>query len=685
MARVYLSSASTGNPANETTVEYGTAVSKSIDFNNGTITKAKLTATETSGSFNYYMSANGSVLPTNQYKFNEDLVDSISVNDGTFHNSASAYYPFDGDATDQSDNSNNGTLSTATVVNAMDTTTGWTAGRGSISLNTTTFQEGTGAINLIKDVQDVAYNYMNTDVTSSNFTGKILNYYMYVKDQTTLDKLSAVYLFIGTTNLDTARFEYHKPASELTIGWNVISFDVSDPDATTGSPDIEAIDKIRININTNLATDTTVAGDIIFDYLNYGTPMKTKDRFGTDSSAYKFSTIEKIEVSGLSSIFTQEGSYTVSCWVKQNSTGTNMNVWNFNGDGSNRHNLNFAGTSIGFQRYNGTSYVAKRFQGVTGVVGEWVHVVCVNDAGAISLYLNGVAATNTGNEYAVANSGDVLSIGYPNSTLNGSQSIDGKIDEFIILNHSLNANEVASLYEMTNRHDLNDIYQTGKLNNAIELVGSSEYVEISSNTPISETAGSISLWAKFNSVGTNQTLVVSGEDEASGIEDGYDQFFIRLRDDSKIEGGWITNTEDDLVAHPMTIVKDTWYNIILTWSSSTGVDMFVNAVHQGGDLFTGNNKDDWVDKIIIGRAMPSSVTINPFDGTIDILTFYSSAISQADVTAIYNEGTGTEQDNAFFEPVTSGTSHTFLTSGTDLRWKAEGAGVISQIKVEGYH
>jgi hypothetical protein len=311
---------------------------------------------------------------------------------------------------------------------------------------------------------------------------------------------------------------------------------------------------------------------------------------------------------------------------------------------------------------------------------------CCRGNGYIKLYLNGVIqeTQSIGSDIIWTGYG-IENVQWGNSSHGAAIAFEGAVDETMILNHSLNANEVASLYEMTNRHDLNDIYQTGKLNNAIELVGSSEYVEISSNTPISETAGSISLWAKFNSVGTNQTLVVSGEDEASGIEDGYDQFFIRLRDDSKIEGGWITNNEDDLAVHPMTIVKDTWYNIILTWSSSTGIDIFVNAVHQGGDLFTGNNKNDWVDKIIIGRAMPSSVTINPIDGTIDILTFYSSAISQADVTAIYNEGTGTEQDNAFFEPVTSGTSHTFLTSGTDLRWKAEGAGVISQIKVEGYH
>lgn len=56
----YLESTAIGNPDNQ---EAGssppTAQSIPIDYNNGTITQAKLTVTEVSGSFIYYLTADG--------------------------------------------------------------------------------------------------------------------------------------------------------------------------------------------------------------------------------------------------------------------------------------------------------------------------------------------------------------------------------------------------------------------------------------------------------------------------------------------------------------------------------------------------------------------------------------------------------------------------------------------------
>jgi len=45
---------------------------------------------------------------SNQYRFNNELTDYISGNDGTIHVDLDAYYPFNGNANDESDNSNNG-------------------------------------------------------------------------------------------------------------------------------------------------------------------------------------------------------------------------------------------------------------------------------------------------------------------------------------------------------------------------------------------------------------------------------------------------------------------------------------------------------------------------------------------------------------------------------------------------
>lgn len=59
---VYNSSSSTGNPENQSTVT--TALSTSIDFNNGTITQAKLTATFTGNTPTLSMTADGTNFET---------------------------------------------------------------------------------------------------------------------------------------------------------------------------------------------------------------------------------------------------------------------------------------------------------------------------------------------------------------------------------------------------------------------------------------------------------------------------------------------------------------------------------------------------------------------------------------------------------------------------------------------
>ena len=173
----------------------------------------------------------------------------------------------------------------------------------------------------------------------------------------------------------------------------------------------------------------------------------TTDRFGTADSAYDFNVLDtdKIVIDNLETTFTQLGSYTVSCWVKQDATGTNMNVWNFAGSGSNRHNLNFDSTSIGFQRYDGGDYTGIRVSSATDV-GEWMHIVCVNNAGTLTLYKDGSSVGSSGNNYAATINDDNFYIGYPDVATNGTQSFDGTIDDVRIYDTVLTATDVTALY-----------------------------------------------------------------------------------------------------------------------------------------------------------------------------------------------------------------------------------------------
>jgi len=161
-------------------------------------------------------------------------------------------------------------------------------------------------------------------------------------------------------------------------------------------------------------------------------------------------TSDNITIPSIDSLFTQLGTYQIVLWVYQNNSGINRNVFNFGGGGSNRHNLNFDGTGIGFNRYNGSNYVAKKI--TSPGTNRWIKIVCKNNAGVMTLKVNNNIATDTNNNYAASPGlNNLLYIGYPNSTTNGSGSIDGKLDEFRVYSALTSDN-----YDTTEYNNQND-------------------------------------------------------------------------------------------------------------------------------------------------------------------------------------------------------------------------------------
>jgi len=152
-----------------------------------------------------------------------------------------------------------------------------------------------------------------------------------------------------------------------------------------------------------------------------------------------------ITITGLSSVFTQLGTYTVSCWIYPTILGTNRNIWNFGGVGSNRHNLNLSSTLLGFQRYNGTSYTA-RMSSTIFSINNWYHIVCVNNNGTLSLYVNTNTNGINSNQYAITDGSNNLYIGYPNGTTNGSGSFYGLIDDVRVYNRAISTAEIDAIY-----------------------------------------------------------------------------------------------------------------------------------------------------------------------------------------------------------------------------------------------
>ncbi len=218
--------------------------------------------------------------------------------------------------------------------------------------------------------------------------------------------------------------------------------------------------------------------------------------------------------------------------------------------------------------------------------------------------------------------------------------------------------------------------------------GTDDYASIGTNSMISQTEGTISMWFKIDEINKNQTLIISGEDIASG-DNTEDKVFMMVRSfDNKIDSGWQTAGEPDKAYSKDPIEAGRWYNATLTWSlPNNAVRLYVDgSLQSGGDVFTSNNKNIWTDSVLIGRSMPSAANSNFFDGLMDDIRIYSRALSAGEISALYEGGQIDESglvgywdfDDTLTDAVVSGDFENGFTGGVGNGWLSTGVGTYTE-------
>ena len=154
-------------------------------------------------------------------------------------------------------------------VDDCEATTGWTASASdSVTLNSTTYKQGIGALNLIKAATGVVTCSMYKTTTSRDYTSKELWVFVYIS--------STLYAGIEASSTaleirfgsDSSNYYYKTyTKSQLASGWNYLYFNSSGATGTTGSPSIAACDYTYISYVTAAAATTTSAGAFIVDDL----------------------------------------------------------------------------------------------------------------------------------------------------------------------------------------------------------------------------------------------------------------------------------------------------------------------------------------------------------------------------------------------------------------------------------
>lgn len=162
-------------------------------------------------------------------------------------------------------------FNTLESVDDMDVITGWTDSADcTLSVNSTTLLDGSGALNFTKDGTASTVCSSSKTVTSRDYTSKWFNIFIYVKDAAMLAKLTTTALNLRYGSDSSNYYQFDIAKSTLTTGWNFISKQSTDADSTTGSPTIASMDYLELIFNSTATGDTWVDGDLVVENASVG-------------------------------------------------------------------------------------------------------------------------------------------------------------------------------------------------------------------------------------------------------------------------------------------------------------------------------------------------------------------------------------------------------------------------------
>jgi len=183
-------------------------------------------------------------------------------------------------------------------------------------------------------------------------------------------------------------------------------------------------------------------------------------------------------------------------------------------------------------------------------------------------------------------------------------------------------------YNFTNNGTVT--FPAGKINNGADFNGSS--MSLNNNSVLGATSypRSFSMWVKFDSVTTSDRTVFS-------LSDGIVHYYVLKCRSSDSHLVFRSNNATDAADVDTGIVLQTatWYHVVVVQHSATSVSLYVNntKTNTTATTFTAT-----VSEFYIGYLGRSSVWY--LDGIVDEIGIWNKALSDAEVSSLYNSGNG---------------------------------------------
>ena len=404
----------------------------------------------------------------------------------------------------------------------------------------------------------------------------------------------------------------------------------------------------------NYPTGTTVVAYYKLDYSGRDESSNNYDGTTTDITYVNGSPYSQAAVfnGSSSNIFnsnrtsTQTNTLTISAWVKSSDTTSTMQILQ-------TESIWLRANQVWrIDNYNGTgAYTRYDYSQSNVATGNWVHVCVVRDDTSVTLYVNGsveTTSTTTGSNTGVY---DGISIGARNrsSDSNKASHFSGSIDQVRIYASALDSDQVEELYNevqcpcTTNTVDepttnlayykldgnANDstangyngtwsgteAYNVAPYGVAAVFNGSSSYI---SGTVGATTTTSFSMWVIINDTSSSQIIqVFDNNNFAIFIYNG--KLNIQYASGSNSNGvAWTISNQYN------------WNHIAGTFTSSSST-LYVNGVQK---IESMNN---WVNAESVPHIGNRNALDSYFDGEIDQIRIFSTALSASQITQLYEE------------------------------------------------
>ena len=348
-------------------------------------------------------------------------------------------------------------------------------------------------------------------------------------------------------------------------------------------------------------------------------------------------------------------SYTVSLWYKSTSSSLDRTIINLGGN-TYRFYLATGNGKLAFGAGNSSTIFGNyNWLPTAGAIndGQWHHICIVQDSSGgvpnLTAYVDGSSSGSGSNTNFATQNNNRIGNGFYGG-------VEGNIDEVSVYNTALTSSTITSIYNSGVPNDLTSLnpvawYRMGdsstfkspqwlipnnenktKFSNYSFLFdGVDDYVDLGSITFNATNGLTMSCWVKYDGVGAGLNWLCSN----GGTGGVSSQFNTRLVSD----GRWFNYFLGGANYTGITGLNDgNWHHIAQTVNYSNGdVKFYKDGVVSATVLTYGST----YSTTILAQI---STSFFPFKGQIDEFAIFTSAITQEEITSIYNSGTP-----AFFE------------------------------------